>query len=113
MITSLRVLKGPQQCVFIVFLDLLCLLRCLYVLQNVLRSMCFTYFSVHPDFVGKCFLEPAPLKFGFNLSLKSHTLFWPKITKNRLNMRSEADLAWEGIFFNILAYFFRFLRDFD
>ena len=28
-------------------------------------------------------------------------------------MRSEADLAWEGIFFNILADFVRFLCDFD
>ena len=59
----------------IVFLDLLCLLRCLYVLQNVLRSMCFTYFSAHPDFVGECFLEPVPLKFGFKLSLKTYTYF--------------------------------------
>ena len=28
-------------------------------------------------------------------------------------MRSEADLAWEGIFFCILAHVFRFLCDFD
>ena len=59
----------------IVFLDLLCLLRCLYVLQNVLRSTCFTYFSVHPDFVGKCILEPVPLKFGFIFSLKTYIYF--------------------------------------
>ena len=33
--------------------------------------------------------------------------------KHNSKIRSEADLAWEGIFFYILAHFFRFLIDFD